>query len=101
MESKCKILSYGIKAWFNSNNELHNEDGPAIIYPNGDKAWYLNGHRHREDGPAIEYANGLKIWYLNGKEQSPFRENIVLSQSFIREIILEPIVRKRLIELDD
>ena len=30
---------------------------------NGTKEWYLNGLCHREDGPAIEYANGDKAWY--------------------------------------
>jgi len=28
----------------------------------------LNGKYHREDGPALEYADGYKAWYLNGKE---------------------------------
>ena len=38
----------------------------AIVYPNGDRVWYLDGKLHREDGPAIEYANGMKSWWLNG-----------------------------------
>ena len=42
------------------------KDG-LTIYPNGSKAWYLNGELSREDGPACEYANGDKEWYLNGK----------------------------------
>jgi hypothetical protein len=28
---------------------------------------YRNGSRHNENGPAIEYPNGNKIWYLNGE----------------------------------
>ena len=44
---------------------LHREDGPAIEYASGYKAWYINGERHREDGPAIEWASGNKGWYLN------------------------------------
>ena len=28
--------------------------------------WYLNDQLHREDGPAVEYANGDKAWLLNG-----------------------------------
>ena len=35
------------------------------VWPDGSKAWYLNGKRHREDGPALEYADGSKYWYLN------------------------------------
>ncbi len=61
------------------NGSLHREDGPAVIYSNGDKFWYQNGkfhgdkywfqndRYHREDGPAIEYANGDKSWYYNGE----------------------------------
>ena len=39
----------------------------VMVYPNGDKYWFLNGKLHREDGPAYEHANGTKSWYLNGK----------------------------------
>jgi hypothetical protein len=45
----------------------HREDGPAIIYNNGDKYWYQNDKPHREDGPAVEYANGYKVWYYRHK----------------------------------
>ena len=55
------------KIYRNSKGQLHREDGPAIEYVSGYKAWFLNGQRHRTDGPAIEYANGDKEWYLNGK----------------------------------
>jgi hypothetical protein len=56
--------------FYHSDREMkifHREDGPAIEYASGYKAWYLNGKRHREDGHAIEYASGYKAWYLNGK----------------------------------
>ena len=39
------------------------------IYLDGSKEWFLNGQRHREDGPAIEWASGYKAWYINGKYQ--------------------------------
>jgi hypothetical protein len=52
----------------------HREDGPAVEYADGYKAWYINGARHREDGPAFEGASPLiegaadyKVWYINGK----------------------------------
>ena len=48
----------------------HREDGPAIEYANGSKAWYLNGLCHRIYGPAIEYADGYKTWWLNDKKCS-------------------------------
>ena len=53
--------------WYNEDNKLHREDGPAVEYSDGEKYWYLNGKRHREDGPAIEYANGDKSWYIDDK----------------------------------
>jgi hypothetical protein len=46
---------------------IHREDGPAVIYKNGSKEWYINGKHHREDGPAIIYYNGTKHWFHNGK----------------------------------
>ena len=32
----------------------------------GTKSWWLNGKCHREDGPAMEFADGTKAWYRNG-----------------------------------
>jgi hypothetical protein len=43
----------------------HSDSGPAVVYKNGDKAWYNHGKRHREDGPAFEWENGSKAWYVN------------------------------------
>ena len=48
------------------NGVLHRDDGPAVIFSNGSKAWYKNGERHREDGPAVIYSDGSKVWYKNG-----------------------------------
>ena len=56
----------GNKHWYNENNKLHREDGPAAEYTNGSKVWYIDGKLHREDGPAIEWA-GDKSWYINDK----------------------------------
>jgi hypothetical protein len=57
----------GSKAWY-INGKLHREDGPAFEEPNGYKAWWINGVRHREDGPARIHPNGNKYWYLQDKE---------------------------------
>ncbi len=58
----------GVKRWFNEKGELHREDGPAIVWPDGTKMWFKNGQRHREDGPAVEYPSGNCGWYLNGEK---------------------------------
>ena len=56
----------GYKAWC-INGKYHREDGPAIEDSNGDKEWCINDKLHREDGPAVEFVDGYKSWYLNGK----------------------------------
>lgn len=57
---------HGIERW-QVDGRLHREDGPAIIYPNGDQYWYKNGKLHREDEPAIMYFRGKQSWYKNGQ----------------------------------
>jgi hypothetical protein len=55
------------KWWRNSNGDYHRDDGPAIEWFDGDKAWYQNGKLHREDGPALHHHDGNKYWFLNDK----------------------------------
>ena len=57
----------GTKTWC-INGQLHRENGPAIEYTNGDKEWWINGQLHRENGPAVEWANDYKEWWINGKK---------------------------------
>lgn len=64
------IDDYGNIRYYNEQGQFHREDGPAVEYAYGTKAWYLNGKRHREDGPAIEWASGDKSYYLNGQQIS-------------------------------
>ena len=59
----------GTKAWY-LNGKPHREDGPAIEHIKGNKEWWVNGKRHREDGPAVEFACGEKCWWLNDEEYS-------------------------------
>ena len=55
------------KIWQNEQGELHNETGPAVVWPNGDMEWYIHGKRHRSNGPALTMAVGHEEWYQNGK----------------------------------
>jgi hypothetical protein len=57
----------GTQSWW-KDDELHREDGPAVIWPNGTQFWYINGKYHREDGPAIIRPDGTQYWYINDKE---------------------------------
>ena len=54
----------------NGKNQLHCEDGPAFIYPNGTKYWFQNDQLHRIDGPAAIYSNGIKQFWVNGERLS-------------------------------
>jgi len=36
-----------------------------IIDKYGSVCYYKDDKLHREDGPAVEYADGAKAWYLN------------------------------------
>ena len=68
MKSKSIIDENGNKRWKLPNGDLHREDGPAVEWWDGGKAWYLDGKLHREDGPAYQSKNGFSVWYLNGEE---------------------------------
>jgi len=42
-------------------------DEYQTVDDNGNKFWFKGNHYHRENGPAVEFSNGHKAWYLNGK----------------------------------
>ena len=62
-----EIDKYGSKTWYNSQGEVHREDGPAFVKLSGLKVWLIHGSWHREDGPAMEWPSGRKDWYINGQ----------------------------------
>lgn len=68
-EQYIKTTRYGTTKYFKDKAKtiLHREDGPAIEYDNGEKAWYVDGKLHRTDGPAVTTADGRKAWYVNDK----------------------------------
>ncbi len=57
--------------WWFKNGKLHREDGPAVIDPYGTQEWWKEGEWHREDGPAIIYPDGRQWWYKEGKRYEP------------------------------
>jgi hypothetical protein len=59
-----------VTEYYNEQGQLHREDGPAIIFSNGRKQWWINGKLHRVDGPAIEWSDGSKSWFLKGEKYS-------------------------------
>ena len=40
---------------------------PAMVEASGYKAWYLDGLLHNEDGPAVMRPDGTVVYCLNGK----------------------------------
>lgn len=55
--------------WHYVNDVLHNDNGPAVIYSNGDESWFRNDKLHRLDGPAVNWASRY-TWYYHGLELS-------------------------------
>lgn len=39
---KVTIDDQGTIRWYNEQGQLHREDGPAIEFVDGSKAWFLN-----------------------------------------------------------
>lgn len=53
--------------------QLHRLDGPALIFEDGDAAWFLYDKLHRIDGPAVNLKNS-KEYYLNDLKYSDYEE---------------------------
>ena len=77
----------------------HRDEGPAVEWVNGYKAWYLNGKRHREDGPAIEFAKGYKEWWLNGEQLTEEEFNARMNPADV-ELTLDEIAEKFGVSVD-
>ena len=73
------IDAFGNTGYYNDNNKLHREDGPAVIFKNGYEAWYLNGLLHREDGPA-KGKNGTNEWWYKGRRIMITRDEVTPEQ---------------------
>ena len=46
---------------------VHNPYGPAIIYSDGVKFYYIENNLHRLDGPAIIWPNDEEQYWINDK----------------------------------
>ena len=69
----------GTIMYFNADGDSHNPNGPAIIYPDGDKRYYINGKLHNPDGPAIVWPDGYKEHWINGKRHNPHGPAVVFA----------------------
>jgi hypothetical protein len=58
----------GAEFYRNMAGEMHREDGPALIMPNGVYYHFINGKCHREGGePAVYTDTGTQYWYEQGQ----------------------------------
>ncbi len=60
------IEKFGTILYLNDNGKLHNDTGPAIIYPSGMQLYYNNGSLHRLTGPAKIFPNGISEYWIGG-----------------------------------
>lgn len=63
----------GARKWYR-HGKLHRDDGPAIMWGDGDWDYYQNGKRHRLDGPASLRQDGIQVWVTSrsgGKWSTP------------------------------
>ena len=78
LKYRIEVDGLGNRFYYNSANQLHRTNGPAIEYANGTKYWYQNGVCHRTDGPAVEWDSGGKSWFIDGKllSEAEFKEAV-------------------------
>ena len=68
IEYEVLAYEYGSKYWRNSKGKLHREgDKPAIVALDGYKSYWKNGRLHRDNGPAVIYQNGDVEYWLDGQ----------------------------------
>jgi hypothetical protein len=65
-DKPAAIYAEGTLGWY-KNDELHRDgDKPAWITAAGTLEWCKNGLRHRTIGPAVIYSNKKKEYWING-----------------------------------
>jgi hypothetical protein len=58
------------------NDMIHNPVGPARVWLDGTKEWFVNNKRHRLDGPAVVLPNGEEYYYLNDAALSKVEHSV-------------------------
>lgn len=76
---RCSWNVYDDKFWYDSDGEYHRENGPAVIWSDGLKDWYLHGKSLTEENFHIEIANKYK---QNKEEKVMSKSNESVKKSF-------------------
>lgn len=67
LKGSDKSIALNIDQWLELDEVLiHRLDGPAVVWVDGTKQWWVDGKPHRLDGPAVEWSSGVKEWAING-----------------------------------
>ena len=48
-----EIFADDMCVMFKIGNTIHREDGPAVVWHDGEQHWCINDEFHRTDGPAV------------------------------------------------
>ena len=88
MKNGLIVNKYGIKLYY-KDDKLHREDGPAVIYSNGNFSYWIDGKKHREGGPAVIYSNGILEYWIEGKLVDEYRPGFGCFEPKSREEAIE------------
>lgn len=93
IEVEERINKYGEHRWYiKGTDTLHREDGPAIIKHGHYEAWCRHNEYDRKDGPAIVYEDGKKFWWVDGfivDTNEDFRVRANLTEEDLLIVILK------------
>jgi hypothetical protein len=68
------------------NEAIFGVEHLCIEYKCGSKTWWIGDMRHRENGPAVMFSDGIRMWYLNGKQFTEFEFNKILARKRLNKI---------------
>lgn len=63
-----EINKFANLIWKNEKSEWHRDKGPAVIRNDGCIQYCFNNHLHRLDGPAMIWPDGQKFYWIYDKE---------------------------------
>jgi hypothetical protein len=65
-DKPAEIYANGSLAWYKNGDWHRDGDKPALIWADGLLAWYKNGLLHRTTGPAVIWPNNEHEYRING-----------------------------------
>ena len=74
LKYRTEVDEYGIRSYYDKSGQLRRLDGALH------NAWFYNNQRHRTDGPAIIWTNGVKEWWIGGKQLTEDEFNQAVKQ---------------------